>query len=328
MATVTLSMAISDYDHVRDLTDGRIRPEGIELVPNVLPVEEIFYRFISHREWDISEMSFAKYVAMTASGEADFTAIPVFPSRMFRQSSAYVRSDSQLHDPIALRGKRVGIPEWAQTAAVYSRGWISETVGIPLAEIDWFQAGVNEPGRSEKVSLKLPEGIRCTSVPDRSLSEMLLDGTLDAILSAHPPAPFEAGTDEVRHLLEDYRSVEADYYRATGIFPIMHVIAIRNTVLNQNPWVAQSLYKAFLAARHNGIARLEELTASRVPLPWAATLASDARAMFGDLFPYGVEANRATLEAFLRFASEQGLTEGTLNITDLFAATTTSAFKI
>jgi 4,5-dihydroxyphthalate decarboxylase len=328
MATLTLSIAISDYDHVRDLIDGRIRPEGLELIPNVLPVEEIFFRFISHREWDVSEMSFAKYVAMTASGAADFTAIPVFPSRMFRQSSVYVCSNSTLRDPAALRGKKIGIPEWAQTAAVYTRGWISETVGIPLAEIDWYQAGVNQPGRSEKVSLKLPKGVCCTSVPDRSLTEMLLDGTLDAVFSAHPPLPFEKGNGEIRHLLEDYHSVEAEYYRVTGIFPIMHVIAIRNTVLDQNPWVAQSLYKAFLAARHNGIARLEELTASRVPLPWAATLASDARAMFGDLFPYGIEANRTTLDAFLRFAADQGVTGRTLDVADLFAATTAATFKI
>ena len=328
MATLTLSLAISDYDHVRDLIDGRIQPDGIELVPNVLPVEEIFYRFIAHREWDISEMSFAKYVAMTASGTADFTAIPVFPSRMFRQSSVYVRSDSALRDPAALRGLKVGLPEWAQTAAVYSRGWISETVGVPLHAIEWYQAGVNQPGRSEKVALKLPDGVRCTPVPDRSLTAMLLDGTLDAIFSAHPPEPFEHGTGEMRHLIEDYRSREEDYYRITGIFPIMHVIAIRNELLERHPWIAQSLFKAFLAARRNGIARLEELTASRIPLPWAATLAAEARTLFGELFPYGVDANRTTLNAFLRFAYDQGVTARKLEANELFAETTASSFKI
>jgi 4,5-dihydroxyphthalate decarboxylase len=328
MSKVSLSIAISDYDHVRDLVEGRVPVEGIELVPINLPVEEIFYRFISNREWDISEMSFAKYAAMTAAGTADFTAIPVFPSRMFRQSSIYVRADSDLRDAAQLKGKRIGLPEWAQSAAVYSRGWLMETLGIPLAEIEWFQAGVNQAGRKEKVTLNLPEGVQCTAVPQSSLTEMLLDGRLDAVFSAHPPAPFEAGTGEIRHLIPDVRAVERDYFEQTGIFPIMHVIAIRNAALERNPWIAQNLYKAFCAARAASLHRMFELTASRFPLPWASSLAEDAKALFGELFPYGVEANRTTLEAFLRFAHAQGVTSRQLAVEELFAASTLSEFRI
>jgi 4,5-dihydroxyphthalate decarboxylase len=322
-----LSIAISDYDHVRDLLQGEVDADGIELHALQMPVEEIFYRFIHYREWDISEMSFAKYVAMTSAG-TDIVAIPVFPSRMFRISSVYVRSDSPLTKPEELAGKRVGLPEWAQTAAVYTRGWLSETVGVPLSSINWFQAGVNQPGRSEKVGIRLPPEVSCTPVPDKSLTQMLLSGEVDAVFSAHPPAPFEENSGEIRQLCPDHREREEAYYRATGIFPIMHVIAIRRAVLDAHPWVAGNLYKGFLAARERSLARLHELTASRFPLPWAAARAAEAEALFGELFPYGIEPNRVTLEAFLRFTHDQGLTDRLLSVDDLFPASVRSSFRI
>lgn len=328
MSRVTLSIAVSDYDHVRDLITGNAPLEGIDLIALQMPLEEIFYRFIKYREWDVSEMSFAKYVAMTAEGSADFAALPVFPSRMFRMSSIYVRADSPLTKAEDLKGKRVGIPEWAQTAAVYTRGWLTETVGLKLSEIEWLQAGVNEPGRTEKVRIALPPGVLCAAVPDRSLTEMLLDGTLDAVFSAHPPAPFEKDTGEIRQLLSDHHAVEMEYYRTTGIFPIMHVIVVQKAIIDRHPWVAQNLYQGFEAARRASLVRLRELTASRFPLPWAAVRAREAEAMFGELFPYGVEANRVTLDAFLRFANNQGLTSELLKTCALFPANTASTFKV
>lgn len=324
-----LSVAISHYDHVADLISGAIRPEGIEITPLVMPVEEIFYRFIHHREFDVSEMSFAKYVSLVASGATDLTAIPVFPSRMFRQSAIYVRSYSPLHDPLDLVGKRVGIPEWAQTAQVYVRGWLTDTLGLDLADIDWVQAGVNEPGRKEKVQLNLPKDVLLVPCPDSSLSEMLLSGEVDAISTAHPPKRFEEETGEIRQLLPNSREVEEAYYRSTRIFPIMHVIAIRRDVYEADRWIAGSLYKAFCQARDASVARTLELTASRFPIPWAAEFAQSCRELFGsDYFPYGVEANRTTIDAFLDFCHRQGVASRRLAPTDLFAPETTGSFRI
>src|SRR5580700_1406375 len=142
MANVPLTIATTDYDHVHDFACGKVRATGINPTWLTLPIEEIFFRFIHHREWDVSEMSLAKYVSLVASGKSDLVAIPVFPSRMFRFSSIYVRSDSTLQAISDLRGKKIGVPEWAQTAAVYTRGLLTDDAGLSLKEIEWFQAGV------------------------------------------------------------------------------------------------------------------------------------------------------------------------------------------
>ncbi len=205
MRKLRLTIATSDYDHVRDLAMGRVATEGIDVDYLNLSVEEIFHRFTLNREWEVSEMSLAKFVAQVAGDRPDITGIPVFPSRVFRLSSIYVRKKSGITGPEQLRGRKVGVPEWAQTAAVYTRGYLVHDVGIPLNEIDWVQAGVNEAGRVEKVKLHLPEGVRCTSVPDKSLSEMLLAGELDAIMTAHPPICFEQGHPDIARMFPDYQ---------------------------------------------------------------------------------------------------------------------------
>src|SRR5437879_2574383 len=189
MAKVPLTLAIGEYDHVRDLFDGTVPVTGVDL--NVLPlrVEEMFFRFLTQGEFDVSEVSFAKIVALAAQDDSRFVPLPIFPSRVFRHSSIYIRSDGGINQPEQLAGKRIGVPEWAQTAAIYSRGLLAHEYGVDLASIHWYQAGVNEPGRREKVALELPSGLRLTVAADRSLSDMLLAGDLDAILSARPPAP-------------------------------------------------------------------------------------------------------------------------------------------
>ena len=329
MAEITLSIALADYDHVRDLVDGRVKPEGISLVPLRLPVEEIFYRFTRFREWDVSEMSFAKYVALASQPDCDLVAIPVFPSRAFRHSSIYVRSDGPVRQASDLRGARVGVPEWAQTAAIYTRGLISDDWHIDLASIEWTQAGVNEAGRVEKVALRLPEGIRVRARPDSTLSKLLVDGELDAVLSARPPAPFTGGDGRVRRLFDDVRDVERAYWEARRVFPIMHVVAIRRALVDRHPWIAGNLVKAFAEARNRSVARLSDVTQSAVPLPWISQEASIARQMFGDdPWPYGIEANRPTLETFLRYAAEQGVAHRTITPEQLFPATVQSAVKV
>ncbi len=318
-ARLHLTLASTDYDHVRDLANGVVRADGIVLTAFTLPVEQVFFRFIKNREWDVSEMSFGKFIAYASQGNSPFVGIPVFPSRVFRQSAFYVRSDRGIKSPKDLEGKTVGIPEWAQTAGIYARGYLAESCGVDLAKIRWVQAGMNQPGREEKVAFKLSNNIRYEQRPDASLSALLMSGEIDAAISARVPDAFAAGGGKIARLFPDYRQEEARYYAATGIFPIMHVIAIRRAVFERYPWVAMNLLNAFDEAKRRSLERIADLTASRIPVPWAAALLEDCRQDFGaDPFPYGLEANRKTLDAFCRFAHDQDVTQRRLTPDDLF----------
>jgi len=329
MSALQLTLALGDYDHTRDVVHGVVRPEGIELTWLNLPVEEIFFRFLKFREWDISEISFAKYVSLRSQDDHSLVALPVFVSRAFRLSSIYVRPGGPVKEPADLRGKRIGVPEWAQTASIYSRGFIVHDLGIPLAAIDWLQAGVNQAGRAEKVALKLPDGVRYRSVSDRSLNDMLLAGEIDAMLSAREPAAFADGSGRIVRLYPRYREAEEAYFKRTGVFPIMHTIALRHEVLDAHPWAAMNLYKAFEAAKRRSIERLADVTASHAPLAWLGDYVSRMRELFGsDPWPYGIEQNRRTLEAFLQYAFEQGVCHRLLTPEELFPPQVQAVHKI
>jgi 4,5-dihydroxyphthalate decarboxylase len=328
-ARLHLTLATTDYDHVRDLVNGVVRPEGIVLTAFVLPVEEIFYRFIKNREWDVSEMSFGKFIGFASQGNSPFVGIPVFPSRVFRHSAVYVRRDRGISAPKDLEGKSVGIPEWAQTAGIYARGFLSETAGVDLRKIHWVQAGMNEAGREEKVEFKLPAGIQYEQRRDTSVSAMLLSGEIDAAISARVPDAFSQSDGKIARLYPDYRAEEGRYHAATGIFPIMHVIALRRKVFERYPWVAMNLFKAFDEAKHRSLDRMQDLTASRIPVPWAAAIAGEWSGNFGaDPFPYGLEDNRKTLDAFCRFAHAQGITATRLSPDDLFPKEVRSSVRV
>lgn len=329
MPNIPLTLALSEYDHVRDLLDGTVPLPGVDLTVLRMPVEEIFYRFTFHREWDISEMSFAKVVALLSQGDDSLVPIPAFVSRMFRHSSFYVRAGGGIDHPSQLAGKRVGVPEWAQTASVYSRGLLAHHHGVALDGIEWFQAGVNDPGRVEKVALSLPPGLRLRPVPDRSLSEMLLAGDLDAVLSARPPAPFAAGHPGIRRLFEDYRAAEEGFLRDTGIFPIMHVVVLKRAVYERHRWLALNLLQALEAAKNRSLARMNDITLSFFPLPWTAERAREARSLIGgDGWPYGVGDNLPTLQAFTAWAHEQGVCHRRLTPEEIFAPETRQRFKV
>jgi 4,5-dihydroxyphthalate decarboxylase len=318
-ARLHLTLAVTDYDHVRDLVNGAVTVDGIMLTAFVLPVEEIFFRFIKNQEWDVSEMSFGKFIGYAGQGNSPFIGIPVFPSRVFRHSAFYVRADRGIKSAKDLEGKSVGIPEWAQTAGIYARGFLSETAGVDLAKIKWVQAGMNEAGREEKVEFKLPAGIQYSQRRDTNISAMLLSGEIDAAISARVPDAFTQGGGKIVRLYPEFRSEEMRYYEATRVFPIMHVIAMRRAVFERYPWVAMNLLKAFEQAKHRSLERMNDLTASRIPVPWAASVATEWGKAFGaDPFPYGLEANRKTLDAFCRFAHVQGVTATKLTPDDLF----------
>lgn len=329
MSRLSLSLAINDYDHVRDLLDARIAVTGIDLVPSVLPVEEIFYRTTHFQEWDLSEMSLAKYASLRSQGDDRLIGLPVFPSRVFRLSSLYVKADGSVAAPGDLRGKRIGVPEWAQTASVYSRGWLTHDQGVALADVEWVQGGVNQAGRREKVAVRVPEGVRYRPSPDKSLTAMLLDGEIDAILSARPPAPPAGREQEIVRLLPDFETAERAYFERSGIFPIMHLIVMRRDVFTANRWIANNLVKAFTQAKDASVARLEDITCSHFPLPWMSQRAAEARAMFGgDPWPYGIAPNRITLDAFLRFAFEQGVCHRPMQADDLFPPEVSAAVRV
>ena len=329
MAKIQLSLAIGAYDHVRDLLDGTVPVAGVELTVMRLPVEEMFYRFLMHGEFDVSEASLAKIVALAAREDRRFVPLPVFPSRVFRHSSIYIRSDGGIARPEDLAGKRVGVPEWAQTAAIYSRGLLAHDYGVDLASIHWHQAGVNEAGRVEKVELSLPSGVRLTVVADRTLNEMLLAGDLDAVLSARPPAAILGGDPRIRRLFGDPRAVELAYARKTGLFPIMHVVAMRREVYERDRWLAMNLFKAFDEAKARSLQRAADMAASFFPLPWVADELRRARELFGDdPWAYGIAPNRATLETFLRYAFEQGVCCRRLSLETLFPPEVQATFRI
>jgi 4,5-dihydroxyphthalate decarboxylase len=332
MNPLPLTLALGPYDQTRDITDGTVPIEGVLLRTLNLPIEEIFYRFILHREWDMSEMSMGKYIALRAQGDTSITALPVFVSRAFRHSMLYVNAGSSIDKPEQLAGQRIGVPEWAQTAGIYARGYLSDYLGLDLRAMEWVQAGVNQPGRSEKVSLTLPQGIRYRSAPDKSLNQMLLAGEIDAIMSARPPSGL--GQSVVR-LMPDYQAAEEQYFRDTQIFPIMHALVIKTAVLDAHPWVAMNVYKAFVQAKAQSMARLADITASHAPMPWLADYASRMKQIFGDdYFPYGIgpehggQINRSTLDAFCRYGFEQGVCQRRLSVDELFAANVLGSFKV
>jgi 4,5-dihydroxyphthalate decarboxylase len=329
VSNIQLSMAIGNYDHVGDLVNGRVRPEGIDLTPMDLPIEEIFFRMFSFAEWDISEFSMAKYVSLVGTGTAPFRAIPVFPSRVFRQSAIYIATGASIREPKDLAGRRIGVPEWTQTAGIYARAFLQHQCGLSLADIHWVQAGVNQPGRTEKVELSLPDGVKIERVSDRSLNEMLLAGDLDGIISAREPASFQDGDPRIARLWPDYRPVEESYYRETGVFPIMHVIVIKNETLSRHPWVAMNLLRAFDEAKTNSLRRLSSIVNSPVAIPWSRQAYQRAQEVLGDDFwPYGIAPNRQTLDAFLQYCYEQGATQRRVAVEELFPREVSKVFKV
>lgn len=331
MSNIHLTIAMCDYDHTRDVLSGRVRTEGVDLTHLQLGIQEIFYRFSNALEWDVSEMSLGKYCSHVAAGNPPMVAIPVFPCRIFRQSSIYVHRDSPIQTAADLAGKRVGVPEWSQSATVYVRGWLVNNVKIPLDRIEWFQGGGDQAGRKEMGKVRVPEGVKLTPVVDRSMNDMLMDGSLDALINAQPPKLFLDGDPRIRRLFPDYRAAEERYFEETGIFPIMHTVVIRRTVFERYPWVAMNLLKAFDAAKDNSIARALDMSVPGFPVPWQYEYTERiSRKLFGagNYWPYGIEPNRRTLETFLLYCHQQGVTSRQLTVEELFPREVQSEFRV
>jgi 4,5-dihydroxyphthalate decarboxylase len=331
MPDLRLTLAIGDYLHTRDLASGKVKPEGIDLTVLNHPFESIAYRFLATYEWEVSEFSLATYCTLLAEGGARMIALPVFPSRVFRHGSIFVREDSPIKSPAYLKGRRIGIPQWTQTAVTYVRGWLQDDIGVPLTSVDWIQAGVNDPGRKEMARFDLPPGVKLTSVQDKSLGGMLLAGEIDALISARAPEVFLEGKHGVRRLIPDYREQEQAYFRNTGIFPIMHIVVLRRDAYEANRWIARNLLEAFERAKRACLPMLYQGQTSFLPTAWGHEHIEDTnRLLFpdGDVFPYGIARNRKTLEPFLTWCYEQGVTKRKLALEELFPEEVAVELKI
>src|SRR5216683_2401627 len=308
MSRVKLTIATTDYDHFRDFRLGIVSAEGIDHTWLTLGHHEVFARFTFNRAWEVSELSFAKFCAQVTRETPDIIGLPVVCSRLFRVSSFYVNRNSGIKTAADLKGKTIGSPEWAHTAAVYMRGWLHHEAGVRLEDVHWYQAGANEAGRIEKVELSLPPGVKLTRGVDKSLSEMIASGEIDCALIARPPNSFLAGHPDVVRLFPNYLEMEEAYYERTKVWPIMHIIAIQKRILDQHPWAARNLYNAFNESKRRSVERLLDPAVSRYPLPWLPTYGRKMRDLFGgDPYPFGIEENRPTLELFLQYTFEQGI---------------------
>lgn len=330
MAKLKLSLACWNYDRTRALADGSVQPDGIELNYLDLPVEETFFRMLRYREFDVAEMSLSSYTVSMFRDPRPFVAIPIFPSRFFRHSSIYVNMNAGIREPRDLIGKRIGTPEFQMTAPVWIRGILSEHYGVPVDSVTYFTGGEEEPGRDEKIKLDLPPNIKLQPIgPTQTLAAMLASGEIDALHTARMPSTFTGERGPVRRLFTNFKDVEQEYFRKTGIFPIMHTVAIRREIYEQNRWIAQSLMKAFVEAQRRTYEDLYVTAALKGMLPWLTSHVEEARALMGeDYWPYGFEPNRATLASFLRYHHEQGLSKRLLKPEDLFAPEAMEQFKI
>ena len=330
ISDVPITIACGNYDRTRALRDGRVHVEGCNVTFLPLYPEEIFHRAFVHQEFDVCEISFSSYIRTVAEGTAPYIGIPAFVSRVFRHSGIYVREGSGIDKPEDLRGRRVGLPEYQITAVVWIRGMLQHQYGVNPTEIHWRQGGQEQAGRKERTPLKPIPGVDLQSIPeDRTLVDMLEAGDLDALFTARAPSSFLAGEPHIRRLFKDVRAAEQSYFRATGLFPIMHLVGVRRTLVERYPWLPASLFKAFNEAKALAMVDLYDVNALMVTLPWLVAEAGETAALMGaDFWRYGVKENLKEIEALTQYSFEQGLSRRKVEVSELFAPSTYDMSKV
>jgi 4,5-dihydroxyphthalate decarboxylase len=327
---IHITIACQSYDRIRALADGRVRIEGCSTTLLPMKPDETFFRAFGNAEFEVSELSGSSYLMHVDRGsDLPYVAVPVFPSRMFRHSAIYVRADSGIKEPADLRGRKVGIPEYQMTVGLWARGLLSDVYGVRAQDIKWQTGGLEMPGRKEKTALKLPAGFDVGPIPpDKTLSAMLTSGGIDALMSAIRPSCFGKSKNVVR-LFPNYRAAEVEFYRQTGIFPIMHFLGVRKDMVDRYPWLPASVLKAFDAAKTICMEDLEEYGTLAVTVPWLIPEIEATKELMGeDFWPYGIDPNRNVLETMIRYAHEQGLISRILSVEDLFARGTHHQVKV
>ncbi|KAJ5820171.1 hypothetical protein N7474_005762 [Penicillium riverlandense] len=328
-----LSFACWDYDRMKAIEDGRVRAEAIELNFLNLRVEETFFRQLRFQEFDLSELSLSSYVMTLHQEKPPFIALPVFPSRFFRHQSMYVNRNAGISKPEDLAGKKIGIPEYQMTAAVWQRGILEEYHGVSASQVQFYVGAIerSDQKRISKVLHSVPDDIKVTAISKgQNLSEMLANGELDAVFSASRPSSFDT-SENVERLFPNFKEIEAEYYRKTQLFPIMHVVALKRDVYEQNPWVAKSLTKAFALSLDVAYASIQDRSALRYILPWLEDHVIETRALMGGnerWWQDGFQENKHVIDKFLEYHHRQGLSPRRLKPEEIFAPNTLETFVL
>ncbi len=328
MAKLTLSVAVGDYDRTRPLIDGTVQIDGVDPIIMTLSPEEIFFRAFRDAPFDICELSLSSFAVKTAAGDCPYVGVPAFLSRAFRHTSIYVRKD-RIARPQDLKGRRIGVAEYQLTANVWARALLADH-GVSPSDVVWITGGLEEPGRLEKVAVALPPAIRREAAPDgATLSGLLADGAIDAVISPRAPSCHDNSHPDIGWLFDDPIAAAKDYYRRTRIFPIMHLVGVRRETAERHPWVPAAVLKAFTTAKTVALRHLGDTAATKATLPFVEEQLRDARALMGpDFWSYGLAPNRHVLDAFLRHHHDQGLSARVVCADELFHASTHETVKI
>lgn len=319
-----LSISCGAYDRTWPLIAKHIEPEGVELDWHIMPPEEAFLRGMVYHEFDLTEMSFSTYLLQLSRGDNGYRAVPVFPSRSFRHSAIYIRADAGIEKPEDLKGRTIGLPEYQLTANVWARGLLSDEYGVRAEDVRWVHGGMDdyEVGREEKVPADLPPSIDISPIGEgETLWGMMTRGEIDAIIAPRSPRAFDAGDPRVTRLFVDVRGAEQAYFKKTGLFPIMHLLGIRNDLVEDHPELAKAIFAAFEQARLHAVTELDQVAYKYVMMPWLIENMAEIRSVMGDdYWPYGIEKNRKCLEAMCRYSHEQGLAKKLFKPEELFEA--------
>ena len=295
----------------------------------LLSPEEMFFRAFRFRDFDICELSLSSYLVKHAGGNCPYIAIPVFLSRAFRHTAMYVRKD-RIRRPEDLKGKRIGVPEYQLTANVWARSILADDHGVQPQDVTWVRGGIDQPGRAEKIELKLPDGVVMVNAPaDTTISDLLDRGDIDGFMAPRAPSGAARSNPAIGWLFDDPTATAKDYYRRTGIFPIMHVLGVRKELAERHPWLPAALFKAFSLAKAAALDKLDDTSATKVTLPFVEEQLRAARQTMGpDYWSYGVADNLPTLEAFTRHHHAQGLSARHVPVSELFHPGTYETYKI
>lgn len=328
MAKLNLSLAVGPYDRTRALIDGAVQIDGVNAIGMTLSPEEIFFRALRHAEFDICELSLSSFTVKTAQGGGPYVGVPAFVSRAFRHTSIYVRTD-RIKKPEDLKGKKVGVPEYQLTANVWARAILEDDYGVKPSDIHWIRGGIEDADRPEKISITLPSDVKLENAPaGKSISQLLADGDIDGFIAPRPPS-LPKNTPNVGWLFPDPVATAKDYFKRTGIFPIMHLVGVRRTIVEQHPWLPGAVFKAFCQAKDVALEYLSDTSATKVTLPFVEERLTEARTLMGeDFWAYGVEESRKTLENFLRHHHSQGLSSRLVTPEELFHPGTLESFKL
>jgi 4,5-dihydroxyphthalate decarboxylase len=309
-----LSLGCAFSDRIEALMDGRVKRREFQLDVSICQPQALFKDALTRKTYDLVEMSLGTHLAAVAAGNTHYVALPVFLSRAFRHSNIYVRTDAAVVTPSDLVGKRVGLIDYAQTAGVWVRGMLADEYGVDRDRIHWITGGLHEPALEDRMGLNIPSGIEITRT-DKTLDGLLACGEIDAIISPQAPKCFRQGHPQIRRLFADPTSEESQYFKRTGIFPIMHSLIIRRSIVEDSPSIGSALLSAFSDAKDVAIAELAHRDYPKVSLPWIGSYQQDASSRLGgNVWTYGVDANRAALDAFLRYSIADGLCDADFDI--------------